>query len=186
MHDKRRNPEVLNNIRKQQLHSRWLACIACVSTHAVRLLQPFSRTDLSGFLAATPTTMPFFANSLAQLELMPGPPPTISATSVFRRLSVGHAGSCHVSCSHTVLGNDGRGSLDDLRSGFVISRAADRLACPSRAWTSRLPSDTARCCRRRVQQHKAQLACPASLMTRRSTVRRSAGRTPGTEPQCSP
>jgi hypothetical protein len=25
--------------------------------------------------------MPFFANSLAQLELMPGPPPTISATS---------------------------------------------------------------------------------------------------------
>jgi hypothetical protein len=25
--------------------------------------------------------MPFLANSLAQLELMPGPPPTINATS---------------------------------------------------------------------------------------------------------
>ena len=34
-----------------------------------------------GFLAATATDMPFFANNLAQLELMPGPPPTISATS---------------------------------------------------------------------------------------------------------
>ena len=36
---------------------------------------------MSGFRAATATRMPSFANSLAQLELMPGPPPTISATS---------------------------------------------------------------------------------------------------------
>jgi hypothetical protein len=39
MDDERRNPEVSSNILKQQLHVRWLACIACVSTHAVRLLQ---------------------------------------------------------------------------------------------------------------------------------------------------
>ncbi len=36
---------------------------------------------LSGFLAATATRIPLAAKSLAQLELMPGPPPTISATS---------------------------------------------------------------------------------------------------------
>ena len=28
-----------------------------------------------------PIRMPLFANSLAQLELIPGPPPTMSATS---------------------------------------------------------------------------------------------------------
>jgi hypothetical protein len=39
------------------------------------------RTGLSGFLAAMPTPIPLFANSLAQLELIPGPPPTMSATS---------------------------------------------------------------------------------------------------------
>jgi len=46
----------------------------------VSLLQVL-QDRLSGFLAATPTRMPLFANSLAQLELIPGPPPTISATS---------------------------------------------------------------------------------------------------------
>src|SRR5689334_11203300 len=40
------------------------------------------RADFSGFLAATPTDIPLFENSLAQLELMPGPPPTISAMSL--------------------------------------------------------------------------------------------------------
>jgi hypothetical protein len=37
-----------------------------------------SRTALSGFLAAIPTRIPRWANSLAQLALMPGPPPTTS------------------------------------------------------------------------------------------------------------
>src|SRR5262245_37842145 len=40
-----------------------------------------SSTGLSGFLAATATAIPFAANSRAQLELMPGPPPTMSAMS---------------------------------------------------------------------------------------------------------
>src|SRR5216684_1335377 len=39
------------------------------------------RTGLSGVLAATPTRIPLSANNLAQLELMPGPPPTMRATS---------------------------------------------------------------------------------------------------------
>ena len=41
----------------------------------------FRSTALSGSLAATATRMPFSANSFAQLELMPGPPPTMRATS---------------------------------------------------------------------------------------------------------
>jgi len=46
-----------------------------------------SRTALSGFRAATATRMPFFENSLAQLELMPGPPPTMTAASWTEDLS---------------------------------------------------------------------------------------------------
>jgi hypothetical protein len=37
---------------------------------------------LSGLLAATATFMPSRENRRAQLELIPGPPPTIRATSV--------------------------------------------------------------------------------------------------------
>ena len=80
VYDKRRRPEVSNDILEQRLHESWFACVARVSTNAVSLLQVL-QDRLSGFLAATPTRMPLFANSLAQLELIPGPPPTISATS---------------------------------------------------------------------------------------------------------
>ena len=49
VHDKRRSPEVSNNILKQQLHGPWLACIARVSTHAVRLLQVLQERFGLGF-----------------------------------------------------------------------------------------------------------------------------------------
>ena len=56
-----------------------------LASHAYRrtpwVLSRFCSTGLSGFLAAMPTRIPLPANSLAQLELMPGPPPTMSATS---------------------------------------------------------------------------------------------------------
>src|SRR5277367_2658810 len=56
-----------------------------LASHAYRrtpcVFSRFSSTGLSALLAAMATRIPFFANSLAQLELMPGPPPTISATS---------------------------------------------------------------------------------------------------------
>ena len=42
---------------------------------------PLDRLVCRGVLAAMPIRMPLFANSLAQLELIPGPPPTMSATS---------------------------------------------------------------------------------------------------------
>ena len=39
-------------------------------------------TDFSGFRAAIATFMPSCVKSLAQLALIPGPPPTINATSL--------------------------------------------------------------------------------------------------------
>lgn len=57
-----------------------------LASHAYRrtpcTLSSSSRTGFSGFLAAMPTRKPCFTNSLAQLELIPGPAPTISATSL--------------------------------------------------------------------------------------------------------
>src|SRR5271157_5338186 len=103
MHDKRRSPEVSNNIRKQQLHSRWLACIACVSTYAVRLLQILqdrfvwvsSRdADQHAVLRKQPRTTRADA----------GATPNDQCNVLFGRLSVARAGFCHVSYSHTALG----------------------------------------------------------------------------------
>ena len=80
VHEKRRRPQVSNNMLEQLLNGRWFACIAgyrrtpCVFSR-------LCRTGLSGFRAAMAMRMPLSANSLAQLELMPGPPPTMSATS---------------------------------------------------------------------------------------------------------
>jgi hypothetical protein len=42
---------------------------------------PLGDAAFSGFLAATPTRMASSPNSLAQLALMPGPTPTMSAKS---------------------------------------------------------------------------------------------------------
>src|SRR6202171_2528104 len=56
-----------------------------LASHAYRrtpwVFSSACRTGLSAFRAAMATRMPSLANSLAQLELMPGPPPTMSATS---------------------------------------------------------------------------------------------------------
>jgi hypothetical protein len=80
MHDKPRRPNVCTTFL-----NNWSTAAGSLASQAYRrtpcMLSSFSRTGFSGFLAATATCMPFFANSLAQLELMPGPPPTMSATS---------------------------------------------------------------------------------------------------------
>src|SRR5882757_3875886 len=59
--------------------------VGSLASHAYRrtpwVFSRASRTGLSAFRAAMATRMPSLANSLAQLELMPGPPPTMSATS---------------------------------------------------------------------------------------------------------
>jgi hypothetical protein len=38
VHDKRRSPKLSNDIVEQQLHGRWIACIALVSTPVVASL----------------------------------------------------------------------------------------------------------------------------------------------------
>src|ERR1700736_3747988 len=59
--------------------------VGSLASHAYRrtpwVFSRACRTGLSAFRAAMATRMPSLANSLAQLELMPGPPPTMSATS---------------------------------------------------------------------------------------------------------
>ena len=112
----------------------------------------FSRTDLSGFLAATPTTMPFFANSLAQLELMPGHP----QRSVRRLFSEAECRSCRILSCRLLpygVGNNGRGSpmicarLRPVASGKPTGLPHMRLDFPAVLRHHAV-------LRRRVQQHK--------------------------------
>src|ERR1700730_1760518 len=73
------------------------------------------RTGLSAFRAAMATRMPSLANSLAQLELMPGPPPTMSATSC-RTVDVSISVMDRIPLYHASIGSDGANALA-TRSG---------------------------------------------------------------------
>src|SRR5260370_20515269 len=99
VHDEPRSPEVSNNILKQQLHGRWLAGIACVSTHAMVLLQVLE----AGFAWVSSCN----ADRHAVLRKQPrttsadaGSTPNDQCNVSFGRLSVAFGGCCHVSCSH--------------------------------------------------------------------------------------
>src|SRR5580704_4266376 len=73
------------------------------------------RTGLSAFRAAMATRMPSLANSLAQLELMPGPPPTMSATSC-RTVDVSISVIDRIPLFHAMPANEARGLVRSARA----------------------------------------------------------------------
>src|SRR5712671_7583853 len=101
VYDKRRSPAVSNNILKQQLHGRWLACIARVSPHAVRLLQVLQDrfvwvSSCDADRHAVRHKQPRTARADAWAT------PNDQCNVFFGRLSIVFGGCCHVSCSNSL------------------------------------------------------------------------------------
>ena len=104
MDDEGWSANIVSNALKECGDGRWVARITRKSAYPPRVSSRTWRTGLSGFLAATATRIPRLENNLAQLALMPGPPPTIRATSV--RCSSGTAELASVTFHSPSLEND--------------------------------------------------------------------------------
>ena len=96
VHDKRRRPEVSNDVLEQQLHGRRFAGIARVSTHAVRLLQ-----GLQDRFVRIPGGD---ADTHAALREQPGATRADAGAAANDECNVLHGwvrvGLSHVACSH--------------------------------------------------------------------------------------
>src|SRR5262249_195638 len=102
VHDKRRNPEVSNNIVNQQVHGRRLACIARVSAHAVRLLQVLQ--DRFVWVSSCDTDRhAVFRKQPHTTRADAGATPKDQCDVFFGRLSVAFGGCSHASCSDNLV-----------------------------------------------------------------------------------